>query len=207
MATERQVLAIVDEIVKSVERAADLPDDSEPVSTLLGRFGEDASAGRTEEWRNPSSSSGDAGPAEIGDAAHLPSGDEDDGSKQQVWTKTLKALRHFAADKVAGKTLMERGFHDSLGQLEGVEGSGLPEENGWPREELGEPWSQLPRGPKCARHAGGCGGTGRAPTCSGKLREREQGTCCSTATVPVGRSCRSAPGRPPGDARKNERRR
>ena len=64
MATERQVLATVDEIVKSVERAADLPDDSEPVSTLLGRFGEDASAGRTEEWRmaHPSSSSGGAGP-------------------------------------------------------------------------------------------------------------------------------------------------
>ena len=94
MATERQVLAIVDEIVTSVERAADLPDDREPVSTLLGRFGEDASAGRTEEWR----------------MAHPSSSDEDDGSRQQVWTKTLKALRHFAADKVAGKTLMERGF-------------------------------------------------------------------------------------------------
>ena len=81
-------MAIVDEIVKSVERAADLPDDSEPVFTLLGRFGEDASAERTEEWRmaHPSSSSGDAGPAEIERMAHLPSGDEDDGSKQQVWT-------------------------------------------------------------------------------------------------------------------------
>ena len=108
MATERQVLEIADELVKSVERAVDLPDDSEPVPTTLGRSGQDASVGRTVEWRlaHPSSSGGAAGSAETWRMAHLPSSDEDDGSKQQVWTTTLKALRHLAA----GKKLLERGF-------------------------------------------------------------------------------------------------
>ena len=77
MAKERQVLVIADEIVKTVERAVDLSDDSEPVSTMLGRSGEDASAGRTEEWRmaHPSSRGGDAGSAETWRMAHLPSSD------------------------------------------------------------------------------------------------------------------------------------
>ena len=138
--------------------------------------------------------------------AHLPSGDEDDGSKQQVWTKTLKALRHFAADKVAGKKLMERGFtthwdnwkaskaRDSQKKMDGL---------GKNSENHG---ASCLEGPSVPGMLADVVGRVRAPTCSGKLREREHGTCCSTATVPVGRSCRSAPGRPPGDARKNERR-
>ena len=40
---------IVDEILKSLERAVDQSDDSDPDSTLLDRSGEDVSAGRTEE--------------------------------------------------------------------------------------------------------------------------------------------------------------
>ena len=42
--------------------------------------------------------------------AHPSSSDGDDGSRQRAWTKTLKALRHFAADRVADEKLMERGF-------------------------------------------------------------------------------------------------
>ena len=34
--------------------------------------------------------------------------DGDDGSRQRAWIKTLKALRHFAADRVADEKLMER---------------------------------------------------------------------------------------------------
>ena len=37
-------------------------------------------------------------------------GDGDDGSRQRSSTKSLKALRHFASDRVAGEKLMERGF-------------------------------------------------------------------------------------------------
>ena len=73
---------------------------------------------------HPSSSGGDAGSAETWRMAHLPSGDEDDGSKQQVWTKTLKALAR-SLEEAHGK-----GLHDSSGQPEGVEGLGLSEENG-----------------------------------------------------------------------------
>ena len=43
-AKERQALEIADEIVKSVERAVDIPGGSEPASILFGHFGEDASA-------------------------------------------------------------------------------------------------------------------------------------------------------------------
>ena len=84
MATERQAQEIADDIVESTKRA----------------------------WRmaHPSSSDGAAGPAESWRMALPSSSDEDDGSKQRAWTKTKKALRHFAADRVAGKKLMERGF-------------------------------------------------------------------------------------------------
>ena len=46
--------------------------------------------------------------------AHPSSIDGDDGSRQLAWTKTLRALLHFAADRVADETLMERGFLDLL---------------------------------------------------------------------------------------------
>ena len=42
--------------------------------------------------------------------AHPSSNEGDDGSRQRVWTKTSKTLRHFAADKVADEKVMERGF-------------------------------------------------------------------------------------------------
>ena len=42
--------------------------------------------------------------------AHPSSSDGDGGSRQRAWTKSLKALRHFASDRVAGEKLMERGF-------------------------------------------------------------------------------------------------
>ena len=68
---------------------------SAPVSILFGHFGGDASAGlrsAKEWWR----------------MAHPSSSDGDDGSRQRAWTKSLKALRHFAADRVADEKLMER---------------------------------------------------------------------------------------------------
>ena len=42
--------------------------------------------------------------------AHPLSSDGDDGSRQRASTKSLKALRHFASDRVADEKLMERGF-------------------------------------------------------------------------------------------------
>ena len=42
--------------------------------------------------------------------AHPSSSDGDHGSRQRAWTKSLKALRHFASDRVADEKLMERGF-------------------------------------------------------------------------------------------------
>ena len=42
--------------------------------------------------------------------AHPSFSDRDDGSRQRAWTKTLKTLRHVAADRVANEKLMERGF-------------------------------------------------------------------------------------------------
>ena len=57
---------------------------SAPVSILFGHFGGYASAGHRsaqEWWRT----------------AHPSSSDGDDGSRQRAWTKSLKALRHFAS--------------------------------------------------------------------------------------------------------------
>ena len=42
--------------------------------------------------------------------AHPSSSDRDDGSRQRDWTKTSKALRHFAADRASDEKLMRRGF-------------------------------------------------------------------------------------------------
>ena len=42
--------------------------------------------------------------------AHPSFSDGDDGSRQRAWTKTLRALRHFAADRIGDEKLMERGF-------------------------------------------------------------------------------------------------
>ena len=42
--------------------------------------------------------------------AHPSFSDGDNGSRQRAWTLTLKALRHFAADRVGDEKLMERGF-------------------------------------------------------------------------------------------------
>ena len=70
---------------------------SAPVSILFGHFGGYASAGHLSAkdwWR----------------MAHPSSSDRDDGSKQRAWTKTLRALWHFAADRASDEKLMKRGF-------------------------------------------------------------------------------------------------